>query len=616
MSSQKDNKQKNNSEKTETKEEKVVFKEREKKETKEQEKTIKNKTNQSLETTKKTKEENKSVKSSQKTEKIEKNETEKNIKKEVTEVEKEANNKKIMTGVIILIVVLIIILIFSTIFAMLHSMTNKVAKGVKIKDIDISGLTYNEATQKLDKEFQNALDLTIDLSYKEEYSYKIKPEDINYKCDYKDELDKAYSIGRNGNIVECNYYLLWTMIAKKNINVNYSFDKDVINSIVEEIATSVPGIVTSYSYYIEENNLIINPGTDGIKIDKEKLKEIIINTLENRKPSDNKNLKNLKFEIPYEEAKAEAIDIDKIYSEVHSEPKDASYTPATETEKAKIIADIDGIDFAISIDEAKAKLEEVANEYIIPINRTKANVTINDIGLEAFPSKIQEFSTRYDASNYGRSENLRVATSKINGTVLMPGEQFSFNKVVGERTVQEGYKNAAIYSGDGVVEGLAGGICQVSSTLYNVALLSNLQIDERYNHSFVTTYVGAGKDATVVYGVKDFKFTNTRSYPIKIKGYAENGVIGFEIYGIEEDVEYKINIVTEILETHPYTTQTVQDNSLQPGTQYVSQVGASGYKSVTYKEKVLNGAIVSKEVLSNDIYKPMTRIIHVGPSIQ
>lgn len=116
----------------------------------------------------------------------------------------------------------------------------------------------------------------------------------------------------------------------------------------------------------------------------------------------------------------------------------------------------------------------------------------------------------------------------------MPGETFSFNKVVGKRTIEEGYRNAKIYANGGVVDGLAGGICQISSTLYNAVLIANLKIEERRNHAFKTSYVAAGRDATVVYGTIDFKFTNSRSYPIKIAATVENGVAEFSINGIQE----------------------------------------------------------------------------------
>ena len=586
--SNKDKKIVNNSNnKDETKEEKVIFKNKEKKNNEKKKKNTEN------------------VKDNKKSE---------TAQKEIL-TEKENNKRKAGFILITLISILLIVLIFSTIFAMMYSTKNTIAKGVMIKNIDISGLTYDQAKQKLEEAFNTTLDLNIELYYKD-YLYSIKPDDIEFSYNLKKQLDEAYSIGRKGNIIECNYNLIATAIMKKNINFEYNYNKDDINSIVDEVSTSIPGLVSQYSYYIEENNLIINKGVDGIEVEKDKLKELIINNLKNRNPLDIiKDFKNARLEIPYKNVKANDIDIDKIYSEVYSEPKDAYFIPATETEKTKIFADSDGVDFAISIDEAKEKLKEETNEYIIPIVKKKANVTINDIGLEAFPNKLQEFSTRYDASLYGRSENLRIATSKIDGTVLMPGQQFSFNGVVGERTVQEGYKNAAIFAGDSVVDGLAGGICQVSSTLYNAALLSNLQIDERYNHSFKTSYLEVGRDATVVYGVKDLKFTNNRSYPIKIEGSSENGVVNFAIYGIEEDTEYKINIIPVITSTIPYTVQTITDNTLAPGSQRVDQAGSSGYRVTTYKETVLNGAVISKEQISNDIYKAMNRIVRVGPTM-
>ena len=510
------------------------------------------------------------------TKKVEEKVIKKNEIAKTEVLEQNTKNKRIIkfytTG---LITVLGVTLISSTMFALIHSTRNTIVNGVKIRNIDVSGLTYDEAKNKLNEAFKLSLDENIKLKYKD-YSYIVNSDNVELSFNFQKELDEAYSVGRNGNILECNYKLLATAFLGKDLTFDYKYNEKEIDSIVDEIATSVPGLVTQYSHYIEDDNLVITPGVDGIKVEKEKLKEIIINNLKNRNPADIVNdFKEVEIEIPCTFVKADAIDMDKIYSEVYSEPKDAYYTPATETEKAKIYTDVDGVDFAISIDEAKEKLKEEATEYIVPLKRKKAAITINDIGLEAFPNKLQEFSTRYDASNWGRSENLKIATRKIDGTVLMPGQQFSFNGVVGERTVQEGYKNAAIFAGDTVVDGLAGGICQVSSTLYNAALLADLQIDERYNHSFKTSYLEVGRDATVVYGIKDFKFTNTRSYPIKIEGEAANGVVNFAIYGIEEDTEYKISIIPVITSTIPYTTQTVTDASLAPGTQKVEQGGAS-----------------------------------------
>ena len=202
------------------------------------------------------------------------------------------------------------------------------------------------------------------------------------------------------------------------------------------------------------------------------------------------------------------------------------------------------------------------------------------IGSEAFPDLLAEFSTKYAASNVNRTTNLRLAANKINGTVLIPGQTFSYNKVVGARTIAAGYKEAAIYQNGQVVDGLGGGICQISTTLFNAALFANLKIVEIHNHQFVPSYVGAGRDATVVYGAKDFQFTNSRKYAIKITCSVSGGIANFKIYGVKEDTEYKVNVNAVI----------------------TSNTGSST-KSTTYRTLSLNGKQVLKEKIYNCTYK-------------
>lgn len=367
------------------------------------------------------------------------------------------------------------------------------------------------------------------------------------------------------------------------------------------------------SYYMEDGKLIVNKGKDGIQVQKEKLKEAILLAIYNRNVAEivDDTFKQ-QIDIPVEDVKTSDIDMDKIYSEIHTEPQDAYF----ETDPYKIYPDVDGVDLAISIDEAKniIKSEDKA-EYTFDLNITKASKTINDLGTEAFPYLVSSFSTKYDASNVNRSTNLKIAAQKINGKVLMPGEEFSYNKIVGKRTVEEGYKDAAIYADGGVVDGLAGGICQISSTLYNAVLLANLEITERRNHTYTTSYVPAGRDATVVWGTKDFKFKNSRSYPIKIEATVSNGIAEFKIHGVEEEKEYEIRILPVTTGSIPYSTSYVQDATLAPGQQVVSQRGHAGYKVTTYKEVRYNGDVISKEAISNDTYSPMQTVIRVGPGV-
>ena len=274
--------------------------------------------------------------------------------------------------------------------------------------------------------------------------------------------------------------------------------------------------------------------------------------------------------------------------------------------------EINGVDFNISIEEAGNILKEEKEEYIIPLKITLAETTIEDIGKEAFPHLLGTFSTTYSMANSNRVTNLELAAEKINGTIILPDEIFSYNKVVGQRTIAAGYKEAAVYSGGRVVDGIGGGICQISSTLYNAAIYANLEITERSNHMFLTSYVEAGRDATVSWGSVDFCFRNTRKYPIKIISTVKNGVVTCQIYGMKEEKEYEIVIENKVEETIPYTITYVKDYNKEEKEEEIKQYGSNGAKSITYKITKYNGAVISKEVLSEDSYSPLERIIVKG----
>lgn len=143
---------------------------------------------------------------------------------------------------------------------------------------------------------------------------------------------------------------------------------------------------------------------------------------------------------------------------------------------------------------------------------------------------IVEYQTKYDASNKNRSTNLKVSSSAIDNTVLKPGDTFSFNDVVGKRTAARGYKDAIVFVQGKEEEGLGGGICQVSSTLFNAALLANFRIDSRSCHSLKVQYVPYGRDAAIQWGAQDLKFTNTLDVPVYIESDCGGGVLSFRIY--------------------------------------------------------------------------------------
>lgn len=518
--------------------------------------------------------------------------------------------KKVKRLIITGIISVLFLIIFSTIFAILNTNNSKIINGISVKNIDISNLSKEDAVDKLTEDLNKELIAEIDLSYGNDYSVTLKPEQIEFIYDITAAVEEAYNKGRTGNILIDNYTIIFATLFGKEFKLNYSYNGELLNQFVEDIRSKLPGIVVEPSYYIENDKLFVTKGTDGIEVKKDELKNQIIVSIIERNLSEMTDGFKEKIEIPAESVEASEIDMKKIKEEIYREPQNAYF----ETDPYKIYPDLDGIDLAISVEEAQNQInQEDKEEYSFNLKITEAEITVDELGKEAFPYLISSFSTKYDASNRNRSTNLKIAAEKINGKVLMPGEEFSFNKIVGKRTVEAGYKDAAIYADGGVVDGLAGGICQISSTLYNSVLLANLQITERRNHSFTTSYAPAGRDATVVWGTTDFRFINSRSYPIKIEATVNNGIAEFKLYGMQEEVEYEVRILPVRTQSIPYKTTYEEDPSLIPGQQIIKQSGHSGCKVTTYKELRLNGEVVSKEPISNDTYQPMRTIIRVAP---
>ena len=172
---------------------------------------------------------------------------------------------------------------------------------------------------------------------------------------------------------------------------------------------------------------------------------------------------------------------------------------------------------------------------------------------------------------------------------------------------------AAIFKGGRVENEMGGGICQTSSTLYNVALLANLQIVERHAHGLPVGYVRPSLDATVYGDVLDFKFKNTRNYPIKIvTSYSDSGEMNISLYGTHEATEYEIVLNSNYLYTIYYPTEYINDSSMKEGQEVVVYNGVNGYASEAYMVKKLNGQVVETIFLSRDVYQPQTRTVRIG----
>lgn len=512
---------------------------------------------------------------------------------------KEINTKINFVPIITIGIVIVLLIVLSTVFSLININNTKIVNGVKIEGIDVSGLSREEAKAKFESVYNEKKQKDILLKYKD-YDATINPELIDASYDINSAVDEAISLGKDSNIIINNYNILFAIIGQKNIKINMTINEEETNKTIDSIGSNIPGAVVEPDYYREDDKLIITKGKEGLKIDNEKLIEKIKSNLKDI------NSKEDYIEIPVITKKPEQIDIEKIHEEVYKEVQDAYYTKDPFT----IHPEVEGVDF--NVEEAKALLQEDKEQYEIQLSITKPNVTTSQIGSEAFPNLLSTYSTKYDGGNIDRTTNLRIACQKINDKVILPGETFSYNKTLGERTSAAGYKYAKVYENGEVVDGIGGGICQISSTLYNSVLMANMEVTERRNHQFITSYTPAGRDATVVYGLTDFKFKNTRNYAVKIKASCSNGIATISIYGIKEENEYTVSFSTKTISTIPYTVKYVNDSTLAAGTEKVKQTGANGMITETYIIKSLNGKVVSSKLLSKDTYNAMQRIIARG----
>lgn len=304
---------------------------------------------------------------------------------------------------------------------------------------------------------------------------------------------------------------------------------------------------------------------------------------------------------------------------------------ASELNKPKVEATISksGSGFNITPEQMGSKLDTKAlkDEIIKKISESKLEekeIKVNGKLIEEKPKITKEelqkintlistFSTSYAGSTIDRATNIEIGTRAVDGTVLMPGDSFSFNTIVGNTTPDKGYMEGVVIVGDKLEKDYGGGICQVSSTLHNAVLRMGILPDSRLNHNLPVSYVPLGLDATIAYGGIDYVFTNSTKYPIYIEGLAGGGNVTFNIYSnAAEKTSKTYDFTSETYATIPSETKYEDDPSLPAGTEVVAQGGTTGCKVKAYRITYDNGVEVNRELINNDTYAPMPTIIKRG----
>lgn len=299
---------------------------------------------------------------------------------------------------------------------------------------------------------------------------------------------------------------------------------------------------------------------------------------------------SLKLKFLVNDAKVDNI-VKEIASKVDVEPVNATITPG---ETLTVVDEQDGL--KVKQDKLKESIKNSLNPdkdkviVNVPVDVEKAKVKAEQ--LKAIDTKLGEQSTSFSGSASGRVKNISVASSAINGTVVMPGEVFSTSKAMGPRVKSEGYEEAPTIVSGTLTPGLGGGVCQVSSTLYNAIVKADLEIVERRAHSLRVKYLPASRDAVIAEDYIDLKFKNNTEYPVMIVGYTSGSDVTMAIYGSSKLPKKTVEISSQVYQTRALPPKKGED---KPRTESRSRA----YKKV-YDE---NGNLIKEETLSDDVYK-------------
>ena len=412
---------------------------------------------------------------------------------------------------------------------------------VSVGNIDVSGLTEAEALEKLQSSgWQERVDTKLTVKTYSDVTVEVDPKEAGTVLDTRDAASAAYQYGHDGNIVENLVCYVKSLAGSVDVNAeSTAINTAYITQQAELCQQELDAALGSDAYVVDKENaeLKIVKGQGSMKLDTNALKEQILAALSSGQTE---------LEFTTLSRQPERPDLQAIYTELSAEPVDAKYT---DDGTFSVIEETVGCRFDVAAANTLWDQAQPGETVSIPLSITYPEVTAEKLESQLYRDLLGIMTTDYTASVENRKNNVRLATSKIDGLIMYPGDEFSYNTVVGARTTEAGFLSAPAYSNGEVVEEIGGGACQVSSTLYSATLFANLEITDRTCHYFRVTYMQLGTDATVTIpdegNAIDFCFRNNRNYPIKIVGRCEENEDGssckvtFEIWGTLEEGDYE-----------------------------------------------------------------------------
>lgn len=484
--------------------------------------------------------------------------------------------------------------------------SSRIFPNVCVSGVNVGGMNREEAITALDSALattHSTRTLTVQLP---DRKLVFDPDLTNSPLDTASMADSALAYGRDGSpyralltYINCrkSAYLLDPGEA---MEVDQTYIRQLIDKTAEDVYREMEQSEISMN---EETKVItIELGQTGRSLNADRLYDAVLAAYASG------NLSDLHFS--YDVTPYNLVDLQSYYYQYCSPAQDAYYNNDTKT----LVPEVIGYGFDLMAVNQQIALAEEGSVLEVPLQTLQPKVTVENWKATNFPDVLASYNSRH-TSNKARTTNLRLACEAIDGTVLNPGEIFSFNGIVGERTAEKGYQKGIIYAEDGASEAeLGGGVCQVASTIYMCVLLADLDVQERAPHMYTVSYVPMGMDATIYWGSLDFKFKNSNTTPIMINAAVEDGYVKISIEGIMEH-DYTVEMSYEITSTTEWEEVEELDETLPMGHREEKHTPYTGYTAWSYKSYYdLNGNFLRKEKCAFSEYQKRDHVFLVGPA--
>lgn len=422
--------------------------------------------------------------------------------------------------ILIILGILIAAFLLLYIICIITRPSDTIARNVWIGDLYVGGLSYDDALASIE-----ASDLmgqkTIKLKCNDDY-YVFSGADVGSIANAEETAKMAFNYGKSGNFLKDGLTEMRLLLGKHVMDPTAAINTDLLSEVLRRFGTDIYGELVQHSVEFTDTSAIVTPGHTGFDGD-------VSTALNEVEQSVSKAIFD-PIEVTLKSAPPDDFTIETFDNICYKDPVDAYYS--INGNSVDIVPEQTGR--YINKEEAAALLpliKEGGEPVTIPIYPAYASITAESLKAKLFANTLGSYSTNYGSSTANRAANVARAASLINGKVLAPGDVFSFNDTVGPRTTQNGFFTAKEYIDGKSVDGIGGGTCQVSTTLYSAVLYADMSIVHRENHMMTIGYAPLGQDATVAYNSVDFKFKNSSDYPVKISATTNGSTITISILG-------------------------------------------------------------------------------------